>query len=648
MTSNQLDYRHDLDGLRAIAVLVVVAFHVNSELLSGGYVGVDVFFVLSGFLITRRILEDHEKHSFSLTDFYLRRIRRLVPAASFMILVTLAIGAVRLFPEDFEGLAKSALAHQAMAGNVWFWRNTGYFDGPSNLMPLLHTWSLAVEEQFYLLYPIMLKLIGVQKLKDSIVKISALLGALFVGSCYATYFHPAAAYFLLPTRAWEMLLGCCLALPACLRFGRTIRPAHAVALTACGLALIVFSSIFYTEKTRFPGIAALLPCVGGAMVILPGYTTENPIGKFLALYPLRLIGQMSYSIYLWHWPTLAIARHLTGGIVDFKAAIACLFITATISFISWRYIELPFRNPDKKRRTLKMAITLASMAAIVILSATIIRFEGFPTRIPREVIRFRNTANQRIFIHEVTLENAEAGNFPLFGDENQQSCSLAVWGDSHAMALMPAVASVSRRLGIKGMQATHSSTAPLLNFAFISRSGLNESAPDFSAAVVDQISERNISVIVLAGVWSSYSRQPEFEIQLRETIKAIHARKARAVVILDVAWQDFDAPTFLASRAFLRMPIEGFGLSNQEHLIRNSMCNDIIRQVAFAENAIVFDPAPWFVDKDGIWRTLANGDVLYRDDHHLSVAGAMRLERPLYDLLQKLLGNSEPPREIRL
>ena len=298
---SKLHYRPDIDGLRAIAVLSVLAYHLRINMFRGGFVGVDVFFVISGYLISAIILKDIAAGTFSIVSFYERRVRRIFPALIALFVGTTLLAYFFFLPTELIGFAKSLLAALFSVSNFYFWRHSGYFSAPVDTKPLIHTWSLAVEEQFYIFLPIFLFLAHrffPRRLRTSIVVIA--LGS-FVLSAVGAYRDPTAAFYLPHTRAWELLLGVLISLDV---FPAIRGPVLRNVSTICGLGLISAAVFGFSAYTPFPGIAALLPCVGAALIIAAGRSGNSLVGRMLSLKPMVFIGLISYSLYLWHWPII--------------------------------------------------------------------------------------------------------------------------------------------------------------------------------------------------------------------------------------------------------------------------------------------------------------------------------------------------------
>ena len=334
-------YRADIDGLRAVAIVPVVLFHAGVTAFAGGFVGVDVFFVISGFLITGLIRHEIDKGTFSLAGFYERRVRRLFPALFAMLLAVTLCAAWLLLPADLVDYAKSVLATSLFASNFLFWQEAGYFGRAAEDIPLLHTWSLAVEEQFYILFPLFLAYIAARARKRYVAATALVTAVSFIASVAAVKLAPDAAFYLAPFRAWELGVGALLALGALPTLHRhQVRSIVAV----LGLTALLCSMTLFSKATPFPGAAALLPCLGTAAIIWAGTGGHNVVGDALSARPFVLIGLISYSLYLWHWPLLSLGRYYAVRDLNALETGALLTLATLASIASWRYVERPFRG----------------------------------------------------------------------------------------------------------------------------------------------------------------------------------------------------------------------------------------------------------------------------------------------------------------
>ena len=621
-------YRPDIDGLRAVAVVLVLLFHGGLS-FTGGFVGVDVFFVISGYLITGLIIRQQNEGRFSLKEFWTRRIRRIIPASAVMALVTLIAGAVLLFPVDFAELGKSTIAQQTMLSNVFFWRSTGYFQGPADLKPLLHTWSLAVEEQFYVVYPFILMAMSKLRVRTKVILFLAAGIASLALSVWGTYSYPSATFYLLPTRAWELLIGGIL----CFLPAKPIANC-AVSLVAGvgGLIMILVASLIFDGATRFPGLNALLPCVGTALIIVSNTGQLNLVGRILALKPVVFVGLISYSLYLWHWPILAYARYYLGHELPLGVVLTSLSASFVLAYLSWVFVETPLRRSRTQTYTRPILIGICgSIPVLVLLAGVVAANRGFESRVKPQVLHYLSATESKWSTDRVSLDRAQDGDFPLFGDGNGEA-SCIVWGDSHAIAIMPGVDSACKKIGVQTYQATYPSTAPLLDFVRMTQYGLKEKSPVFATAVVDFVEKQKIDVVILTCKWRNSAQEDGFKASLEKTINAITDAGAHVIIMLDVADQGVEVPVALAQKAYWELPVSDVGVTVDSGQRLNEEVNAIIADVAKGK-ATIIEPADTFVDDKGKWQMVIDGEVMFRDAHHLTIEGSLKLEPVFKDAI---------------
>lgn len=638
MSKSTGDYRPDVDGLRAVAVGLVMIFHSGLG-FSGGFIGVDVFFVISGYLITGIIQGQLAERRFSFSRFWSRRIRRIIPAATLMTTVVLVVGYAVLLPIDYVALAKSAIWQQAMAANVYFWLHTGYFSGPADLMPLLHTWSLAVEEQFYLIYPFVLVLLSRVSSSWRLGLLGGAACASFVLSEWGLHRSPSATFFLLPTRAWEMLLGGILSMVP--RNVGLRSAGFTQAMSLLGIGCIVLPAAVYSADTLFPGLRALVPCVGAALLIHAGAIGRPWVNQILGSAPVVHVGQLSYSLYLWHWPIIVFLKHIGGSHPTTLAIVAAFALTYGISYLSWRFVETPFRTEG----VLCAGATkvFASFVLVVVslgLCGLILTNNGFPHRAPERALAFHAARNDQSFQHSVGYEKLCRNDVPAFGDPRGRYTCL-IWGDSHAMSLVAGLDAACKQAEFAGLQATYFGTAPLLDFYMASGLGLNEKAVEQGRAVVDFAVRRKVDLVILAAYWARYEANPLLEDRLASTIDELVRHGMRVAIVLDFATQGEDVPLMLARMVFRGDSTGRCGVSAREYSIRNDAVNAMIRRAA-RDHAVVLDPSPFLTDESGIWRAEMDGISHYCDDDHLSTKGSLRLT-PMF--LQMLTGIHRLPEE---
>ncbi|HEX6984638.1 MAG TPA: acyltransferase family protein [Planctomycetaceae bacterium] len=636
MRSDHIGYRPDIDGLRAIAVLSVVFCHAGLA-FPGGYVGVDVFFVISGYLITSLILKDLARGSFSAADFWERRVRRIAPALLAVTAATLAAGWFLLLPSDYRELGKSVVGLAVMLSNVQFWRETGYFEREAESQPLLHTWSLAVEEQFYLLMPGALFFVVRAGALNQIVPLLGLAAAVSFGlSVYGTAYAPDATFYLLPARAWELLAGSILAaVPALFRRSSVRREAAGVA----GLALIVTPCFLYDTEVPFPGIAALPPVAGAVLLIASGDPQSGGClaARLLAWRPLVFVGMISYSLYLWHWPLLVFARYQTVGPLPLVARCGLVAAGFVAAVLSWRFIERPFRNRSllaPRRRVATIAAT--AFASLLLAGYTVYDRDGFDDRLSSATRRIAATGTRDRRFHrdidpgEVPDDLIRLGDAPGGPD-------LLVWGDSHAMALLPGIDDLCREHGLSGRAATHSSTAPVVGYFVRTKYGLNEEAVPFGEAVLKYVHERKIRAVVLAANWSTYFRDDGFAGPLFATVDRLRETGATVYFVKDVPSYHDDIASAAALHSWRGLELTELALPLAEYEARNEFHGAILPRLQ-ERGVVVLDPIAVFKARSGsdlLMPADAHG-LLYYDKGHLSTYGSHAMKPIFAPLIRSL------------
>jgi len=360
-----LQYRPEIDGLRAVAVIPVILFHAGFSVFSGGFIGVDIFFVISGFLITAIILSEKDNENFSIIKFYERRARRILPALFLIMVLCIPAAALLLTPSDLKSFSASLMSVSFFVSNFQFWRESGYFDSASELKPLLHTWSLAVEEQYYILFPIFLCLtwrLG----KKWVLVLLILAGALSLGIAqWGAYNKPYAAFYLLPTRFWELLVGALIAFYFNMVPNRQGNKQRDQILSLAGAVMIAASVFLFDKTTPFPGFAALLPTLGAALIIM--FANKGTLLNTILSHKFLVgIGLVSYSAYLWHQPLFAFVRYQNFGHTPALVMLTLSALSLGLAYLSWRFIENPFRQ---KGRFSRRFIFTASGIGMIIFTA---------------------------------------------------------------------------------------------------------------------------------------------------------------------------------------------------------------------------------------------------------------------------------------
>ena len=435
-----MEYRREIDGLRAVAVLPVILFHAGFQFFGGGFVGVDVFFVISGYLITTILIHELEAGKFSIINFYERRARRILPALFLVLLACLPLSWFWLVPDDLKGFAQSLLAVTVFASNILFWKQSDYFDSSAEFKPLLHTWSLAVEEQFYLLFPLFLMLFW---RRDQRLLLAVLVGTALASLGAAQWgvtADPAATFFLLPTRGWELAIGALCAYHVSRPGTGEHAPRTRELASLAGLALIGTSIFAFSKYTPFPSVYALLPTVGAALIILFA-TPSTTAGKILGSRLLVGVGLVSYSAYLWHQPILAFARHRSLDGVAPAMMSALIVLTMVLAYLSWQFVEKPFRNRARFGRT--QIFVFAITGSLLFFGVGLVghKTDGMraakTTPQQQEVLQTATTSPKRLACHTKGTDYRKPQDACAF---NVPDGEWAVFGDSHAIELAWALA----------------------------------------------------------------------------------------------------------------------------------------------------------------------------------------------------------------
>ncbi|GEP45188.1 acyltransferase family protein [Brevifollis gellanilyticus] len=628
-------YQPAIDGLRAVAVLMVVLFHAGLG-FSGGFVGVDVFFVISGCLITRLILRDLAQGTFSLAAFWERRARRIMPALVVTVMICLLAGAWLYLPTDFMALGRAALAQALLVSNIHFYREIDYFDTASEVNPLLHTWSLAVEEQFYLLFPFLLLML--RKISKQpwlvLITLSALLS--LAVSHFLGMPRPSANFYLLPTRAWELLLGALVAVaPSSLP-----RRASAEIAGWLGLLAIIASGLLYTRATPFPGLAALPPCLGAAMMIWAQSNAASTPARILSSRPFVWIGLISYSLYLWHWPLLAFSGYWRAEPMSAGMRWLIVVISIVVAAVSWRWVEQPFRHRTlcASRRRI-FAFAALSLLITGISGFIVQRLQGLPARISPEVLRYAKGSTDAAFRTELRLSQAQAGDLPSLGiKDTSKPIDLLLWGDSHAMAVAPVIDLLCREHGWRAAQATRSALLPLLGEALPS----DASSVSQNEAILNRIRTLRIPRVLLVGRWDIHLGKPgameSLRQHLHDTLRDLQQSGTQVWIMRQVPRPGWNVPRGLAAavRWGTQDPQE-MSIPLTQHQ------KDFQRQEPlFADldklfpNLQVLDPTPLFLNESKTaCLTSKDGLSWYSDDDHLSITGSMQMKTLFESLFGK-------------
>ena len=522
-----MKYRSDIDGLRALAVLPVVLFHAHVPGLSGGFVGVDIFFVISGYLICSLIVAELARGDFSIVRFYERRCRRILPALFAMFIVATLIAAVVLLPPDMAGFCRSLVASTFFVSNIYFWRSSSYFDGASEFKPLLHTWSLGVEEQFYIFVPLILFAISRWSKSRYTPWLLSLSAASFALSVWGLTHAPTANFYVLPTRFWELAVG---ALVAVALAGPVLPRVARELIGAAGLAAIVYAITMLSDESPFPGWNALYPCLGAAAIIVVGGRGGSAVSSLLGSRPLVLVGKISYSLYLWHWPLLALAKYqairaLTP--IELAAVVLASFVAA---IVSWRWVEMPFRQNtgffDSRRMFASSGVAMA-LATLVAVAGLV--SDGFGFRYPhftQQSISGTERYNERTcFLDEDQNFQAWRGDACYLG--RGRGPTVLLWGDSFAAHYAPGIADESKNLSVDFLQYTASACPPIFDYYTATRPHCR----DFNDNLPKILAQYKVTSVVMVGRWESLFKRGVSPEQVAATVKRLDEMGIKVYVI---------------------------------------------------------------------------------------------------------------------
>ncbi|WP_249805099.1 acyltransferase family protein [Bradyrhizobium sp. CW4] len=472
------NYRPDIDGLRSVSILLVVGYHAHPWMLSGGFVGVDIFFVISGFLITRILLAPG---GFSLSTFYGRRIKRIFPALITVLLATYALGWAILLPSELLLLGENIAASVLFVSNLFQLGQAGYFAPLAPENPLLHLWSLGVEEQFYIFWPLALGLMVHSPHRRQFIV--GLIGVSLAAGLVLAWTNPGWAFYAPVPRAWELLVGGLVA------EANLVRKDSSNLLSTAAVVAILASAVLFDKSMRFPGVLALLPVLGTAVVIATPNAAVNRL--LLSSSPAVLLGVISYPLYLWHWPLLAYLGIVRHGVPNFLEIWATIVAAIVLSILTYRFVECPLR----RRRNVAPALSMILPLVGVIGVATIF-FAGFVSRFPEELqaIAAVSTDDNPAFKDHCFLE-APGSGFDMSCIEQGDGPLLLLWGDSTAAALFPAVAKAARSASFRVARFSAPGCAPILD------AGPNASCRQSNETAFGFIEVFHPDVVVLHAMW---------------------------------------------------------------------------------------------------------------------------------------------------
>ncbi|WP_395675289.1 acyltransferase family protein [Inquilinus sp.] len=616
-----IGYRKDIDGLRAVAIVPVVLYHAGLSVLGGGFIGVDVFFVISGYLITSILADEIGRGDVSILGFYERRARRIFPALFVMLLVSIVVSAAILLPFDLRAFSRSVIATVSFTSNILFHLESGYFAAPSELKPLLHTWSLAVEEQFYILFPILLVLLSRTGRRTRNAALVAIAALSFAVNLWGVRPHPSATFYLLPARAWELLLGSLLALnilpvPA----GRGLREIAA----ALGLALIGTGMLTLSAADPFPGWNATLPCIGAALIIWAGIGGDSLGGRLLGLQPLVFVGRISYSLYLWHWPVIVFVKYTTNRALSPAEAGIAVAVSLVAATLSWRFIEQPFRG--KNRFTRRGIFTASAMAAALLLSVGAVGYgtKGWPQRFPEALPIIAKYAEYPASFGMLRRDTCFLREDQPAADYDRNACyggaspDVLIWGDSLAAHLYRGLSAQASRARLTIGQATQSLCAPVLNLPAYYIAGCKA----FNDRILGLIRQDPPRTVILAGRWEVVGL--DGIARLGDTIAALKSAGSEVIVVGQSPI--FPAPAYALYIKALHNDSVAAPVAENDY----GPLNRRVAEVAERNGAAFFAPERLFCS-GGRCRIQRDGVLLFWDTSHLTEEGSDYVGEKFFD-----------------
>lgn len=634
-------YRSDIDGLRAVAVLAVILFHIDSSLIPGGFVGVDIFFVISGYLISLHIFKDISNNKFSLLEFYRRRVKRIVPAMLVVIAVTIILTQIFFRPTDAEKVAESGLWSLLSLANVYFWlfQDTSYFAAASSELPLLHLWSLGVEEQFYIFWPLILMVVyRITYGKTFLIILTFFAVSSFVLGEYLYSYDPAFVYYMLPTRAGELLIGA-ISAHIILRHGtHKIHPSIVKLSAYIGLTLIAGSFFLLSEEQVFPGLRAIPPTIGVALLILAGHYGKSWPTHILMLKPMIWVGVISYSAYLWHWPILAFYRYsqpemsLVSGVIIFSATI----FLAKLSYI---YIECPARKSTRSAIQVFIRQFFIPVACLAFIALVFMKLDGYGLRWFSAEYKASLTALndetrpayqydyvcQRQLITVKDLENSTC----IIGEVSTEAPQAILWGDSNAAHYIGMLGVFSRESGFSFKNLEVGSCPPIRADAmpFVSAKRLPDCRKS-SELILNNID--SYKAVIISSNWSNYKSHSEtFMPVFFKTVKEL-LNKGKLVILIGkapvISTYDRLCREKALSFPYVKCDTSSVALSKDIEEV-----NSILKTFAADTlNVEYFDITDFLCPKGVCSAFDENGNVIYYDSSHLTLSASWKIGNSIF------------------
>lgn len=606
---SSIKYRKDIDGLRALAIIPVLLYHVGYSFFSGGYVGVDIFFVISGFLITKILVSDINNGTYSLITFYERRIRRIVPALACVMVFVLAASPFFLAPDEYSFLTREVIGTLLFSSNIVSYLKSGYFSTDAEQRPLLHTWSLGVEEQFYIVIPVIL-FIAFKYFKSK-VKIILVLCAFvsFAMSILLTKIHPTSSFYLLHTRFWELSAGALVAVGV---LRSSTSPFYRELLSAAGVFLILIAVFTFTSAMVFPGIIAIVPVLGTTLIIL---NAENTItGKILSLRPFVFIGLISYSLYLWHWPLIVFSRDKY--IVDLALSKEVVVVASVlIAWLSTKFIEAPFRNKESYNRGKIFKHTGIAYTLIFLISISILPLKGWSNRLSPVKASILSATKDYSPVRDRCHFSGGVPSFEKYCilGEKEKTPELFLWGDSHLAEISYALSEFESLY-----TATYSACPPAVDFASSERPKCLEHNKSVMGFIVKN---KNIKTVIISANYNKYNGDLYlgFLEGFNKTIRKLKDAGKNVIVLSQVPGAGVNVP---------------YSLANEVSVINKTFkYNDsVFKKIKLERNISIFHFEDYLCTK-GVCSMLYDEHPISFDDNHLSLSVAKEMAKYIFKMV---------------
>ncbi|MDR0571315.1 MAG: acyltransferase [Rickettsiales bacterium] len=660
MHIDKRNYSPEIDGLRAISVIFIILYHSSSKLFSGGYIGVDIFFVISGYLITNLIYSEIQINSFSILNFYERRIRRLLPSLLFMIIIITLLCYKYCLPRELSEFGRSFSAMAIFLVNVFFYRNyAGYFDTLSDTKPLLHAWSLSIEEQFYFFIPLVIIIIYKIKKKYLIIAIGGLFIVSFIASVLMIYNDQRAVFYLLQYRAWELLAGVLLATWPKFRDHKWKQVTINV-LSVIAVLFIMIPVFCYTNRTVFPGLAVAPAIIGAVILIQLG--ANGIIGKILSKSILVFIGKISYPLYLWHWPLLAILKiHLARSLTTLETLI-CIIVSFLLAIFSFYIVERPIRSKSILKKQSYIFVFAVTYIVFFGVGGRLIKiFNGFEYRYSSQILSYEKNKDIPHFITEpCSIIYNSKEYFPcILGDKNNNQPLFIIWGDSHAGVWSPGVDEIAKEYSISGLRYSTAFCPPVLDLDIKPEfDQIPVKCIDFNDGIIPLVKKYDIKHVAIAAIFGArlggLTRKLNaprvftdqfivFRNKFNNTVKVLNELGVTVWIVEGIPMHEFPVPDRIIRAILAGKDINSVALDYKIHENFYWPVLNILDYVKKNNNNVRFLMIEPPICNKNICSPGDKNMSYYLDDHHLSISGSIYFKNTFKLMMETIAKENMDP-----